>query len=99
MSSQTKGEKVFRGIAVSAGICRGNSRPAPRRHVINKRELPAEKIAPEVARFEKSLVQTRQQISDVQRRVVENMGAKEGDIFDAHLLMLETQMLVDEVIA
>ena len=26
------------------------------------------------------------------------MGAKEGDIFDAHLLMLEDQMLVDEVI-
>src|SRR5260221_11584575 len=99
MSEKTKGEGVFRGIAVPAGICRGKFLVLHRaRHVINKRELPAEKIAPEVARFEKSLVQTRQQISDVQRRVVENMGAKEGDIFDAHLLMLEDQMLVDEVI-
>jgi phosphotransferase system enzyme I (PtsI) len=99
MSAQTKGEKVFRGIAVSAGICRGKILVLHRaRHVIARRELPGEKILPEVGRFEKSLAQTRQQISEVQRKVVESMGTKEGDIFDAHLLMLEDRMLVDEVI-
>ncbi|HEY5298750.1 MAG TPA: phosphoenolpyruvate--protein phosphotransferase [Verrucomicrobiae bacterium] len=99
MSAQTKGEKMFRGIAVSAGICRGKILVLHRaRHVISKRELPDEKIALEVSRFEKALVQTRQQISEVQRKVVQNMGAKEGDIFEAHLLMLEDRMLVDEVI-
>jgi phosphotransferase system enzyme I (PtsI) len=99
MSAQTRGEKVFRGIAVSAGICRGKILVLHRaRHVIARRELPDEKIPPEVSRFEKSLVQTRQQISEVQRKVVESMGTKEGDIFDAHLLMLEDRMLVDEVI-
>jgi phosphotransferase system enzyme I (PtsI) len=99
MSAQTKGEKVFRGIAVSAGICRGKILVLHRaRHVIARRELPDEKISPEVGRFEKSLAQTRQQISEVQRKVVESMGTKEGDIFDAHLLMLEDRMLVDEVI-
>jgi len=90
---------MFRGIAVSAGICRGKILVLHRaRHVISKRELPDEKIALEVSRFEKALVQTRQQISEVQRKVVQNMGAKEGDIFEAHLLMLEDRMLVDEVI-
>ena len=59
---------------------------------------PTRKLSAEVGRFEKSLVQTRQQISEVQRKVVENMGTKEGDIFEAHLLMLEDRMLVDEVI-
>src|SRR5277367_1361978 len=99
MSAQTKGEKVFRGIAVSAGICRGKILVLHRaRHVIARRELPDLEIAVEVSRFEKALVQTRQQISEVQRKVVESMGAKEGDIFDAHLLMLEDRMLVDEVI-
>ena len=99
MSAQTKGEKVFRGIAVSAGICRGKILVLHRaRHVIAKRELSDNEIAAEVGRFEKSLVQTRQQISEVQRKVVENMGTKEGDIFEAHLLMLEDRMLVDEVI-
>ncbi|MGH7951674.1 MAG: phosphoenolpyruvate--protein phosphotransferase [Limisphaerales bacterium] len=99
MSPQPKGEKVFRGIAVSPGICRGKILVLHRaRHVIGRRELPDEKIAPEVSRFEKSLVQTRRQISEVQRKVVDKMGAKEGDIFEAHLLMLEDRMLVDEVI-
>ena len=90
---------MFRGIAVSAGICRGKLLVLHRaRHVINKRELSDKDVATEVSRFEKSLVQTRQQISEVQRKVVENMGTKEGDIFEAHLLMLEDRMLVDEVI-
>ena len=99
MSAQTKGEKVFRGIAVSAGICRGKILVLHRaRHVIDKRKLPAQEIAGEVGRFEQSLVQTRQQISEIQRRVAQSMGAQEGDIFEAHLLMLEDRMLVDEVI-
>jgi phosphoenolpyruvate-protein phosphotransferase (PTS system enzyme I) len=99
MSAQTKGEKLFRGIAVSAGICRGKILVLHRaRHVINRRELSEPEVTAEVSRFEKSLVQTRQQISEVQRKVVENMGSKEGDIFEAHLLMLEDRMLVDEVI-
>ena len=90
---------MFRGIAVSAGICRGKILVLHRaRHIIAKHELSGPEVAAEVTRFEKSLVQTRQQISEVQRRVVENMGTKEGDIFDAHLLMLEDRMLVDEVI-
>jgi len=99
MPAQSKGEKVFRGIGVSAGVCRGKILVLHRaRHLIARRELSEEKITPEISRFEKSLVQTRQQISEVQRKVVQNMGAKEGDIFEAHLLMLEDRMLVDEVI-
>jgi phosphoenolpyruvate-protein phosphotransferase (PTS system enzyme I) len=99
MSAQATGEKVFRGIGVSAGVCRGKIIVLHRaRHVIAHRELQENEIEPEVSRFQKSLVETRQQITDVQRRVIQNMGAKEGDIFEAHLLMLEDQMLVDEVI-
>jgi phosphotransferase system enzyme I (PtsI) len=99
MSAQTKGEKVFRGIGVSAGVCRGKILVLHRsRHVITKREVPENEIAKEVQRFEQSLAQTRKQISDIQHKVVKNMGAKEGDIFDAHLLMLEDRVLVEEVI-
>ena len=99
MPTPPKGEKAFRGIAVSAGICRGKILVLHRaRHVVAKRDLPPNEIEAEVGRFEKALVQTRQQISEVQRRVVENMGTQEGDIFEAHLLMLEDRMLVDEVI-
>ncbi|HEU6447972.1 MAG TPA: phosphoenolpyruvate--protein phosphotransferase [Verrucomicrobiae bacterium] len=99
MSAQTKGEKVYRGIAVSAGVCRGKILVMHRaRHFISRREVLENDIAAEVKRFEESLAKTRKQISEVQRKVVQNMGAKEGDIFDAHLLMLEDRALVDEVL-
>jgi phosphotransferase system enzyme I (PtsI) len=99
MSAQTKGERIFQGIAVSAGVCRGKILVFHRtRHLIGRRDIAEEAVPAEIERFEKALAQTRKQISDVQRRVVENMGAKEGDIFEAHLLMLEDRMLVDEVL-
>jgi len=99
MSGQLKGEKVFRGIAVSAGVCRGKVivlRHA--RHAIAKRELPGDEIVAEVKRFEQCLVRTRQQITEIQRRVSQTMSSSEADIFDAHLLMLEDRVLIEEVI-
>jgi phosphoenolpyruvate-protein phosphotransferase (PTS system enzyme I) len=96
---QQKGERTFRGIAVSSGICRGKILVLHRtRHVVARREVPETEVAGEVSRFEQSLVKTRQQLVEVQRRVVQNMSASEGDIFDAHLLMLEDRVVIDEVI-
>src|SRR5437764_2068588 len=94
-----KGEKTFRGIPVSAGVCRGKilvlgrSRPS-----IGKRHLSETELAEDVNRLEKALVQTRHQILEVQRKVSQGMGAHEGSIFDAHLLVLEDRTLLDEVV-
>jgi phosphotransferase system enzyme I (PtsI) len=99
MSTHPKGECVFRGIGVSAGVCRGKVLVLHRaRRVIARREISIDSVPIEVTRFEKALAQTRRQILEVQRQVIEKMGAKEGDIFEAHLLMLEDRMLVDEVV-
>jgi phosphotransferase system enzyme I (PtsI) len=99
MSGHVKGEKVYRGIAVSAGVCRGKVIVLHRaRHAIVKRELDADAIVPEVKRFEHALVRTRQQITEIQRRVADTMSSSEADIFDAHLLMLEDRVLIEEVI-
>src|SRR5215475_42686 len=94
-----KGEKIFRGIPVSGGVCRGKivvlgkARPA-----IAKGQLTDADLSEEINRLEKALLQTRQQILEVQRKVIEGMGAQEGSIFDAHLLVLEDRTLLDEVI-
>jgi len=89
---------VYRGIAVSAGVCRGRVLVLHRtRHVITRREVPPDEIVAEVVRFEKSLVRTRQQITEIQHRVTKTMSSAEADIFDAHLLMLEDRVLLDEV--
>ena len=98
MSGQLKGEKVFQGIGVSAGVCRGKVIVLRRtRRAILKRELPDDSITPEIKRFEHVLVRTRQQITEVQRRVAQTMSTSEADIFDAHLLMLEDRVLIEEV--
>ena len=96
-SSRT-GERVLRGIPVSAGVCRGKilvlgkiNSGVPV-HTISDAELPNE-----WQRLEKALVLTRQQILEVQRKVSEGMGAEDAGIFDAHLLVLEDRTLIDEV--
>lgn len=99
MPGQIKGEKIFRGIAVSAGVCKGKVVVLHHaRHAIVRRELAEDVVPQEVKRFEHALVRTRQQITEVQRRVADTMSSSEADIFDAHLLMLEDRVLIEEVI-
>jgi phosphotransferase system enzyme I (PtsI) len=96
--SPPKGETTFRGIPVSAGVCRGRILVLRQnRPTIARRQLADHELAEEINRLERALVQTRQQILEVQRRVSEGMGAQEGSIFDAHLLVLEDRTLLDEV--
>ena len=97
--AQKKGEKVFRGIAVSSGICRGKIIVLGRAQAtVPKRELTDAELPGEINRLERALILTRQQIQEVQRKVSAGMGAQEGGIFDAHLLVLEDRTLLDEVI-
>ena len=97
--AQHKGEQTFRGIPVSTGVCRGKILVVGRaRPSIARRQMSDKELAEEVNRLEKALVQTRQQILQVQRQVSEGMGAQEGSIFDAHLLVLEDRTLLDEVV-
>src|ERR1035437_7974468 len=96
---QHTGEKSFRGIPVSTGVCRGKILVLGRaRPSIAQRHVTDEALAEEVNRLEKALVQTRQQILEIQRKVSEGMGAEEGSIFDAHLLVIEDRTLLDEVV-
>ncbi len=92
-------EKIFRGIPVSAGVCRGKILVLGRTHAsIPRHELPESAVSDEITRLEKALVQTRHDILEVQKKVSASMGAAEGGIFDAHLLVLEDRTLLDEVI-
>lgn len=96
--SPPNGETSFRGIPVSAGVCRGRLLVLRRnRPTIARRQLGDHELAEEINRLERALVQTRQQIIEIQRKVSEGMGAQEGSIFDAHLLVLEDRTLLDEV--
>jgi phosphotransferase system enzyme I (PtsI) len=96
---QHTGETVFRGIPVSAGVARGKILVLGKsRHTIAKQTLTDAELASEVNRLQKALLQTRHEILEVQRKVTAAMGAAEGSIFDAHLLVLEDRTLIDEVV-
>lgn len=94
-----EGERIIRGIPVSAGVCRGKvlvfDKP---QHSIPERKIAEQEVAGEVHRLEQALVQTRQQIHDVQRQLLQSVGAEQATIFDAHLMVLEDPMLIEESI-
>jgi len=89
----------LKGIAAASGICIG---PA---YKIGKEEfvVPREKIRPEdiplqIQLFEEALIKTRREIIELQKRIATDMGQEQAEIFDAHLLVLEDRMLIEEVI-
>ena len=93
------GERIFRGIGVAPGVVRGRvvildpdhtERP-PRRRV-EALNQPAE-----LERLQDALAETRRQISDIQATVRNSIDSSDAAIFDAHLLVIEDQTLLDEV--
>src|SRR4030095_3230032 len=93
------GERIFRGIPVSAGVSRGRllvldrpQEPSIREHRIDESEL-----ACQGNRLAQAIVDTRREILNVQRKVTEGLGAQDASIFDAHLLVLEDPTLIEEV--
>src|ERR1041384_1383515 len=92
-------EQRCQGVPASPGIAR-----API-HVFSiesddvvKYQIDAAHIPDEIARFESALIQTRMQILEMQQQIAEAIGAKDAGIFDAHLLVVEDQTLIDEVL-
>lgn len=94
-----EGETIYRGIPVSAGVCRGKILVLDQVHnPVPSRQLSDPEIPTEIQRLEKALVQTRHQLNEVQRQITESVGAEQASIFDAHLLVLEDPALIEESI-
>lgn len=99
MDSPAKTEITVQGIAASQGIAYGQIFVYLQSDV----EVPSYQVAPEkrideVARFDRALVVTRQQISKIKNEVEKNIGPEEAMIFDAHLMVLEDEALIGETI-
>lgn len=97
--SVRQGERVFRGVPVSAGVCRGRLFVLPPRieteatcYSISETDVPQE-----MERFKNTLSKTREQIHTIQQRVRQEMGTSDAAIFDAQLLFLDDPVLIEEV--
>jgi hypothetical protein len=99
VESRTKNELTVQGISASPGIAYGQIFV----YIQSDVEVPSylvdgEKRLDEVARFDRALVATRQQITKIKNEVEKNIGPEEALIFDAHLMVLEDQALIGETI-
>ncbi len=97
MSKSNKDEIILKGIAASPGVAQGLVY-----HLLQVEiEIPSyyiddDKKQFERDRLEKALLETRRQITTVRNEIADKLGEDEARIFDAHLLVLEDNALIDE---
>jgi phosphotransferase system enzyme I (PtsI) len=92
-----KTERRFQGVGVSPGIARGTAfvhrpddDPPPRKITAGESER-------EIARLRDALCATRRQIVELQERVEKSLGAKDAAIFEAHVMVVEDGVMIEEV--
>jgi phosphotransferase system enzyme I (PtsI) len=90
----------LKGIAAAGGISIGPAYKLGSEEFIVLREaIRWEDIPVQIQFFEEALIKTRREIIELQKRISTDMGQEEAQIFDAHLLVLEDRMLIEEVIS
>jgi len=90
----------LKGIAAAPGIRIGPAyRLDKEEFVIPKENIRPEDVPLQIQLFEEALIQTRRDIIDLQKRISSELGQDEAEIFDAHLLVLEDRMIIEEVIS
>jgi len=90
----------LKGIAAASGISIGPAyKIGKEEFIIPKTQIQQQDIPLQIQIFEEALIKTRREIIDLQKRIASDMGQEEAQIFDAHLLVLEDRMLIEEVIS
>jgi len=86
------------GIAASPGVVQASICVIQREELsIPQRPIGDEEVDSEYQRFEQALVETRQQIQEIQKALRASLGERDASIFDAHLLVLEDVTLLEAV--
>ena len=89
----------LKGIAAASGISIGPAYRIDREEfIIPKEPIRPEDIPLQIQLLEEALIQTRKEILELQKRIAVELGQEQAEIFDAHLLVLEDHMLIEEVI-
>lgn len=93
-------EIILKGIPAAPGIVAGKAYLFGRENLdVEKSLITDDQVPLEISRFEDALIQTRQEIIALQKKIAQEMGSEHGEVFDAHLLVLEDRMLIEEVIS
>ena len=94
-----KKELYFSGLATSSGIAIGKAVILSRETFeIIKKTISKNKTEQEIKRFYEALNTTREELSDIKKRVLHKIGEQDAKIFDAHLLILDDKIVIDQTI-
>jgi len=95
-----KKETVLKGIPAAPGVVTGKAFLYGReQYTISRRNIREDQIQNEIKRFKEALLQTKNEIVDIKKRISEELGVEHGQIFSAHLLVIDDTMLTEEVVA
>lgn len=94
-------QKIFKGIPAAPGINMGKVLLFDTQEMgqILKKAILEEEVSAEIRRFKEALSKTKQEITKIKEKISKEIGAEHGEIFSAHILVLEDTMLIDEVIS
>lgn len=89
----------IKGIPASFGIAIGKvCYVGTEEFVIPKYKIAYKDISREIYRLEEVLIETRKEISHLQKEIAKSVGYDHGKIFEAHMLVLEDRILIEDVI-
>lgn len=98
--SNTKEEIILQGIAASPGVAHGRAVVYLQKQLdVPCYDIVEAQFDAELERFDQAILETRAEITQVRDKIAKSLGEGEARIFDAHLLVLEDNALLDEVTA
>ncbi|MBN1872161.1 MAG: phosphoenolpyruvate--protein phosphotransferase [Candidatus Omnitrophica bacterium] len=90
---------MLKGIPAAPGITIGKAYLIDSEDfAVTKRRITDQDLPDEINRFQDALISTRNEILKIKEKISKDMGVEHGEIFSAHLLVLEDTMLIEEVI-
>ncbi|MCR4440278.1 MAG: phosphoenolpyruvate--protein phosphotransferase [bacterium] len=96
---QSKQEQTLQGIAASPGIAIGKAFVLGGDVVhIFPRDLSEEEVPTEIERLKRAVEQARQELERIRHEVGRDLGEESAKVFEAHQLMLEDEVVIDETI-
>ncbi|MEC7235155.1 MAG: phosphoenolpyruvate-utilizing N-terminal domain-containing protein [Verrucomicrobiota bacterium] len=96
----SKEELILEGIAASPGVTHGRAVVYLQKQLdVPCFDIKEDQLDAELERFDKAILETRAEIVDVRDKIAQSLGEGEAGIFDAHLLVLEDNALIEEVSA
>lgn len=91
-------EIVLKGIPAASGIAYGPAFILDKgEFIVAERVILAHEVDSEIARFEQALNDARHEIHSLKEKIKQGLGAKQAQIFDAHLLVLDDPTLFEQV--